>query len=80
MKQVNCPYIVRCIDVFIEAKTLHLVLQFCQGGDLKNFLKAYVARPLTERTIWRISLRIGLGLESRGLEEYSITFNDKTKT
>lgn len=60
MKQLSCPYIVKYMDAFIESASLYLVLQFCAGGDLKNYLRN--AWELQERTIWRISLRIACGL------------------
>lgn len=60
MKKLSCPYIVQYIDAFIEKESLHLVLQFCAGGDLTAYLQ--VNQRLQESTIWRIALRIALGV------------------
>jgi len=61
MKQLQCEYIVQYIDAFIEGDSLYLVLQFCSGGDLKNYLK--IADELDFQRIWKISLCIALGLD-----------------
>jgi serine/threonine protein kinase len=61
MKQLTCPHIVKYIDAFIQRKELHLVLQYCQCGDLKGFYRG--KKVLPERQIWRITIRINLGLE-----------------
>jgi len=60
MKKLSCPYIVQYIDAFIEKESLHLVLQYCAGGDLTAYLQ--VNQRLQEGTIWRIALRIALGV------------------
>lgn len=60
MRQLTCPYTVQYMDSFIDSESLFLVLSYCAGGDLKQYLKG--AKVLQERTVWRISLRIALGL------------------
>lgn len=60
LKQCSCPHIVEYIDAFIEMNQLHLVIQYCQGGDLKSFLSRSAELPT--KTIWRMGLRVNLGL------------------
>lgn len=61
MKKLDCPHIVEYMDAFIEKGCLFLILQYCDMGDLKSFLKN--AKQLPNRSIWRIFLRIALGLQ-----------------
>jgi len=63
MKQLHCPHIIGYLDAFIESGSLFLVLEFCDGGDLKDFLRRTGTRALAQQTIWRMFLRIALGLE-----------------
>lgn len=39
MKQVSHPNVLRLIGEFFERETYHLVLEYCEEGDLLNFLK-----------------------------------------
>eukprot|EP00830_Metopus_es_P013599 TRINITY_DN334_c0_g1_i5.p1 TRINITY_DN334_c0_g1~~TRINITY_DN334_c0_g1_i5.p1 ORF type:complete len:726 (-),score=130.14 TRINITY_DN334_c0_g1_i5:52-2229(-) len=40
MKLKNCPYAVNLIDYFQIENTLHLMLEFCNGGDIESYLRA----------------------------------------
>jgi len=62
MKQLNSPYIVKCFDAFQEKGRLHIVLEFCERGDLRACLKAN-QRPWPEKKIWQLLLRVTLGLD-----------------
>lgn len=61
LKKLDCPYIVEYKDAFIEKSNLYLILQYCDSGDLKSFLKSAQALPV--RSVWRIFLRMSLGLQ-----------------
>lgn len=63
MRQLKCPYIVEYMDAFIENDSLFLILQYCPGGDLKSYMRKTRAKALSNRSIWRYSLRIALGLQ-----------------
>ena len=40
------PFIVRYQESFIEDNTLHIVMEYCDNGDLNNYLKLQNKRPL----------------------------------
>ncbi|PAA64197.1 hypothetical protein BOX15_Mlig019498g2, partial [Macrostomum lignano] len=40
LKQFDHPSIVRYLDSFIEAGSLHIVMEFCDGGDLSSKISA----------------------------------------
>eukprot|EP00929_Paragymnodinium_shiwhaense_P009758 TRINITY_DN114059_c0_g1_i1.p1 TRINITY_DN114059_c0_g1~~TRINITY_DN114059_c0_g1_i1.p1 ORF type:complete len:779 (-),score=154.69 TRINITY_DN114059_c0_g1_i1:99-2435(-) len=60
LKKMNSPHVVKYIDAFVTSDALCLVIEHCEGGDLKAFLKKHSTVP--ERRIWRIALRIIIGL------------------
>jgi NIMA (never in mitosis gene a)-related kinase len=38
-------------------------MEFCDGGDLSNFLKTQNRKPLKEERIWKFFIEICVGLE-----------------
>lgn len=38
-------------------------MEFCGGGDLAQYLKKQMGKPLSEDTVWRFALQIMLGLK-----------------
>lgn len=65
LAQLKSPYVVRYFDSFIEKDSLHIVMEFCNRGDLQNLLKKAKEKDvsgLKENVIWNISLQIILGL------------------
>jgi len=37
-------------------------MEYCSGGDLAQFLKAQIGKPINEELIWKFTLQIMLGL------------------
>jgi NIMA (never in mitosis gene a)-related kinase len=65
LSQLKSPYVVRYYDSFIEKDSLHIVMEFCNRGDLQNLLKKAKEKNvacLKESVIWSIGLQIILGL------------------
>lgn len=56
-------YIVDYIDSFLEKETLHIVMEFCEHGDLSGYMKARSGKNIEEATIWKFAIQIGLGLQ-----------------
>ena len=63
MGKLSHPYIVRYRESFIEDNTLNIVMEYCDNGDLNQYLKLQNKRPLKEEKIWRFFLEITVGLE-----------------
>ena len=57
------PFIVRYRQSFIEDNILNIVMEYCDNGDLNNFLKIQNKRPLKEDKIWRFFIEITIGLQ-----------------
>ena len=39
MKKVDHPNIVKLLDVFQTSNNMYIVTEFCQGGDLRNYIR-----------------------------------------
>lgn len=55
-------YIVKYFDSFVEENQLHIVMEYCEKGDLSKLIKSRT-KPFAEPRIWEIFLQICLGLE-----------------
>eukprot|EP00668_Euglena_longa_P003279 GGOE01003837.1.p1 GENE.GGOE01003837.1~~GGOE01003837.1.p1 ORF type:complete len:549 (+),score=94.59 GGOE01003837.1:92-1648(+) len=66
LREFRHPNIVRYHDRIIarETRRLYIVMEYCQGGDLAQVIKARkrAARPLEESQIWQILLQLCLAL------------------
>jgi len=61
MGALSSPYIVACFDTFFEGEQLHIIVQFCDRGDLLSYLAKTSVLP--EGPIWKIFLRIANALQ-----------------
>jgi serine/threonine protein kinase len=41
LARMDSPHIVQYFDSFVEDDTLHIVMEFCNRGDLSGLLKQY---------------------------------------
>jgi NIMA (never in mitosis gene a)-related kinase len=66
LSQLESPYVVRYFDSFISGESLHLVMEYCNRGDLQRLIKKLKEKGssscLEERITWNISLQVILGL------------------
>ena len=60
LSSLNCPYIVKYYDSFVENSTLHIVMEYCEKGDLSQILKK---QQLNQQKIWKFFIQISIGLE-----------------
>jgi serine/threonine protein kinase len=47
MKNVNSPYVVKYYLSFTEKEKLYIAMEYCSGGDLCQFLKGQMGKPLS---------------------------------
>eukprot|EP00747_Dinoflagellata_sp_TGD_P181966 gnl/TRDRNA2_/TRDRNA2_36014_c0_seq1.p1 gnl/TRDRNA2_/TRDRNA2_36014_c0~~gnl/TRDRNA2_/TRDRNA2_36014_c0_seq1.p1 ORF type:complete len:385 (+),score=95.20 gnl/TRDRNA2_/TRDRNA2_36014_c0_seq1:106-1260(+) len=57
------PYIVQYVESFLEGESLHIIMEFCEHGDLSMYLKARNGKHLEEQVIWKFLIQVGLGLQ-----------------
>jgi len=55
-------FIVAYVESFLEKESLHIIMEYCEHGDLGMHLKRH-KQGLEEQTVWRFLLQIGLGLQ-----------------
>lgn len=62
---LESPYVVRYLDSFIDADSLHIVMEYCNKGDLQSLIKKAKSKnvkSLRENVTWNIGLQVILGL------------------
>ena len=66
LSSVKSIYIVRYYESFEENNYLNIVMEYCDGGDLSQFIEKNkeTNKPLEENLIWNIFLKITIGLAS----------------
>lgn len=52
MKKVDHPNIVKLLDVYQSSNNMYIVTEFCEGGDLRNYLRK--KRKINENEAKRI--------------------------
>ena len=63
LSALNSPYIVAYHESFIENEKLCIIMEFCENGDLSQFLKAKRGKHLDELTVWKYFIQICLALQ-----------------
>lgn len=59
----GCQHIVQYSESFLERESLHIIMEFCEHGDLSQYLKKRKGYLMEENTIWKFLLQVGLGLQ-----------------
>ena len=64
LHSINSNYVVKYYDSFKENDNLNIVMEYCDGGDLNDFLieKKKFGQSLEESLIWKIFIKITIGL------------------
>lgn len=60
LSSLNNPYIVKYYESFVENNTLHIIMEYCEKGDLSQVLKR---QPLNEAKVWKFFIQLCIGLE-----------------
>ena len=61
---IKSKYVVKYYESFLEEDNLNIVMEYCDNGDLCNYLNKQKnkSKPLKEDLIWEIFIKITLGL------------------
>ena len=84
--QLNHPFICRLYEVFLEAKYIHLILDYCKGGEIYDYLtinKTFTvpdAIPIFIQALEAIKYMNSLNIVHRAICIENILFYDKEKT
>lgn len=65
LASLNSPFVVEYLDSFIESDALHIIMAYCNKGDLQSLLKKSKEKQgqiLKEEVTWSIVLQVILGL------------------
>mmetsp|Transcript_88708 Transcript_88708/g.248188 ORF Transcript_88708/g.248188 Transcript_88708/m.248188 type:complete len:387 (-) Transcript_88708:66-1226(-) len=58
----SCEYITNYIESFLDRDTLHIIMEYCEHGDLAAYLKAQGGKPLEEAMVWKLALQVCIGI------------------
>ena len=63
---IKSNYVVKYYDSFIENNNLNILMEYCAGGDLFQYIEKFRKKKikLKEKTIWQIFIQMVLGLNS----------------
>ena len=66
LKKINSKFVVKYFDSFIENNHLNIVMEYCNGGDLGQYIDSHKNKnvKISEELIWLIFIKITLGLAS----------------
>lgn len=63
LSSLDSPFIVKYYDSFIEKNDLNILMEYCDGGDLAQYLKQLSGKPLVEPKIWKFFIQLCIGLD-----------------
>ena len=66
LSSIKSNYVVKYFDSFIDNHNLNILMEYCDGGDLYQYLEKYKKKKikLKEKTIWQIFIQMLIGLNS----------------
>ena len=64
LSSINSDFVVKYYDSFKEKNNINIVMEYCDGGDLNDFIikKKNNGKLLEENLIWKIFIKITIGL------------------
>ena len=64
LSSINSDFVVKYYNSFEEKHKINIVMEYCDGGDLNDFLKEKMneGKSLEEDLIWKIFIKITIGL------------------
>lgn len=62
MARISHAHVVRYSASFVEDEVLHIVMEHCQGGDLRRYLEKRAGALLEEAHAWRLLLQTATGV------------------
>ena len=64
LSSLNSSYIVKYYESFVESNNLNIIMEYCDGGDLSNYLNNHKksGKYMNEDKIWKFFIQICIGL------------------
>jgi len=63
LKSLENPYVVKYYDSFIERDQLNIIMEYCEGGDLSQYIKSHTGKQVAEAKIWKFFIQMCVGLD-----------------
>lgn len=62
LSSLENPFIVKYFDSFIDKNYLNIVMEHCEGGDIANYIRGQLGKPIAENTVWKFLIQMCVGL------------------
>lgn len=62
LASITSKFVVKYVESFVEDNYLYIIMEYCEGGDLSNFIKNQRGKLLQDQQIWTIFIQVCLGL------------------
>ena len=53
LASLKSPYCTKYYDSFYDKNKLNIIMEYCPAGDLSQYLRKQMGRPLKENLIWK---------------------------
>ena len=63
LSRINSPYIVKFYDSFTDKNQINIVMEYCENGDLGQYLNRQTGKLLTESKIWKFFVEMCMGIQ-----------------
>ncbi len=63
LSSLNSPYIVAYHESFIENEKLCIIMEYCDNGDVSQFIRAKRGKHIEEMTVWKYFIETCLALQ-----------------
>ncbi|KAG9391850.1 Protein kinase domain [Carpediemonas membranifera] len=70
LADLDCNYIIKYYDSFIEEHSLHIVMEYAANGDLQNFIRKSAGKEIPEKIIWSLLIQMLLALQYMHSRKY----------
>lgn len=62
LKKLENNYVIKYYESFNENNNLNIIMEYCEGGDLSQYIKGQFNRPISEHKVWKFFVQITMGL------------------
>ena len=62
LSKIDSEYVCKYYDSFMDDVSINIIMEFCESGDLQQYIKRQAGKQLREETIWKFFIEMCLGL------------------
>jgi NIMA (never in mitosis gene a)-related kinase len=62
LSKIDSEYVCKYFDSFMDDVSINIIMEFCESGDLQQYIKRQAGKQLREETVWKFFIEMCLGL------------------